>query len=295
MLGKKFTYIDEIELCQDRAMTIININKLNSLINENIDTLILNCQSYEGIMLDLEPLLTKFLSKNSNVKNIIIDEAWGGWTYFSQDMYDKSALVVAKKLNHKYGVNFIIIQSAHKSFFSLRQSGLIHVFGNSEIINSIKTSHFKLHTTSPSYPILASIELGINHARDEGRWHSKNAIELIRDFRIFISEKLSLFEVDDIPSNNGYYIFDPNKIWLKCNGISGKELRDVLFNKYGIYTSRYSRNHILINFHYGVTNVCLNSLMEALVNIEVNINESNSNLKENSVNSNSSAAIRRVP
>lgn len=283
MLGKKFTYIDEIELCQDRAMTIININKLNSLINENIDTLILNSQSYEGIMLDLEPLLTKFLSKNSNIKNIIIDEAWGGWTYFSQDMHDKSALVVAKKLNHKYGVNFIIIQSAHKSFFSLRQSGLIHVFGNSEIINSIKTSHFKLHTTSPSYPILASIELGINHARDEGRWHSKNAIELVRDFRIFISEKLSLFEVNDIPSNNGYYIFDPNKIWLKCNGISGKELRDILFNKYGIYTSRYSRNHILINFHYGVTNVCLNSLMEALVNIEVNINESNSNLKENSV------------
>ncbi len=46
---------------------------------------------------------------------------------------------------------------------------------------------------------------------------------------------------------------DPNKIWVKCNSISGKKLRDILFNKYGIYISRYSSKHILmVILHYGI-------------------------------------------
>ncbi len=195
-----YLYMDEFELCDERSLTTIDYSKFYLLINEGVDTLILNSQSYEGIMLDLEPLLSKTLSNNKQIRNIIIDEAWGGWTYFSQDMHEKSALVIARKLNQKYNVNFIVIHSAHKSFFSLRQSGLIHVFGNSKIIDCITTSHFKLHTTSPSYPILASIELGIFHARDEGKWHSKNAIELATKFRFFIEENLTTFQIDDIPN-----------------------------------------------------------------------------------------------
>lgn len=283
MCKADYSYIDETELCNERSLTIINLDKFESLINQEFDTLILNSQSYEGIMLDLESLLLNALSKNKKIKNIIIDEAWGGWTYFSQNMHKNSALVIAKNLNEKYNINFIVIQSAHKSFFSLRQSGLIHVFGNREIIDCVKESHFKLHTTSPSYPILTSIELGISHAKDEGKWHSKNAIELATKFRDFIERNLTNFKIDDIPNKKNQYICDPNKVWVKCNNISGKELRDVLFNKYGIYISRYSNKHILINFHYGVTNFCLKSLSEALKKIEESIKNENYLLKENTV------------
>lgn len=110
-------YINEETICNERFLTEISSSHLNKIIQNKYDTLIINSQSYEGLMLDMEPFLNSIIQNNKSVKNIIIDEAWGGWTYFNKGMQHKSAPYIARKLSEEFGVNFAVIQSAHKSFF----------------------------------------------------------------------------------------------------------------------------------------------------------------------------------
>lgn len=274
-------YINEETICNERFLTEISSDHLNEIIQNEYDTLIINSQSYEGLMLDMEPFLNSVFHNNKWIKNVIIDEAWGGWTFFNKEMRHKSAPYIAKKLNEEFGVNFVVIQSAHKSFFSLRQAGLIHVYSDELFLKNIRDSHFKLHTTSPSYPILASTELGILHAKDHGEWHSINAFNLSQKLRDFIKNNTEIFEIDDVFFKSGLYFSDPNKVWIKCNLLTGKELREILCDKYGIYLSRYTKKHILINFHFGVTEECLDTLISALSQIEKNTLSRNFSLNEN--------------
>lgn len=274
-------YIHEETICNERFLTSISSNQFDKLIQNEYDTLIINSQSYEGLMLDIELFLNYTIQKNKNIKNVIIDDAWGGWTFFNKGMKHKSAPYIAKKLKESIGINIVVIQSAHKSFFSLRQAGIIHVYGDELFVQNIRDSHFKLHTTSPSYPILTSIELGILHARDHGEYHSENAFNLSQKLKDFIKHCSEIFEIDDVNFKNDLYYSDPNKVWIKTNFLTGKELRDVLFYKYGVYLSRYTKKHVLINFHYGVTENCLESLTLALSTIEKKILSNKFLLNEN--------------
>lgn len=274
-------YIDEETLCNERFLTAINSNYLTSIKQNQYDTLIINSQSYEGLMLDMEPFITSLVHNHKGIRNIIIDEAWGGWTFFNKEMKHKSAPYVARKLNKELGVNFVVIQSAHKSFFSLRQAGLIHVFGDTQVLNNIKDSHFKLHTTSPSYPILTSTELGVLHARDQGEWHSINAFNLSQKLKDFVHNNTEIFEIDDVYIKNKLYFSDPNKVWIKSRSLTGKELRDMLFEQYGVYLSRYTKKHVLVNFHFGVTDKCLESLIFGLSQIEKEILNNRFSMNEN--------------
>lgn len=112
-------YINEETICNERFLTEISSDHLNEIIQNEYDTLIINSQSYEGLMLDMEPFLNSVFHNNKWIKNVIIDEAWGGWTFFNKEMRHKSAPYIAKKLNEEFGVNFVVIQSAHKSFLAL--------------------------------------------------------------------------------------------------------------------------------------------------------------------------------
>lgn len=71
-------YINEETICNERFLTEISSSHLNKIIQNKYDTLIINSQSYEGLMLDMEPFLNSIIQNNKSVKNIIIDEAWGG-------------------------------------------------------------------------------------------------------------------------------------------------------------------------------------------------------------------------
>ncbi|MFA1563116.1 aminotransferase class I/II-fold pyridoxal phosphate-dependent enzyme [Aliivibrio fischeri] len=232
-------------------------------------TLVINSQTYDGVCFDLQKFLPIVCEVAKGIKNIVIDEAWGAWSIFDSQMKEKSAIQNARQLSQKYGVNFIVTHSIHKSLFALRQASIISIFGSEECQNKIIGSHFRNHSTSPSYSILGSMELALNHACQYATLYSNRTNEQCKKLKSVINE-LSLFRCQQLTLNNQYLIPDPTKLWITCTTklLSGVKIREILFNKYGIYISRYSHNSILINLHHGVSNELIYLLIDALCEID---------------------------
>lgn len=232
-------------------------------------TLIINSQTYDGVCFDLQEFLPVVCERAKGIKNIVIDEAWGAWSTFDPKMKEKSAIQNASTLSKKYDVNFIVTHSVHKSLFALRQASIINVFGSEDCQTKVVGSHFRNHSTSPSYPILASTELALSHANQYAVQYSNRISEQCEYLKSFIND-LSLFRSLSLTLEEEYLIQDPTKLWITCTTklLSGAKIREILFNKYGIYVSRYSHNSILLNLHHGISNELIGLLANALCEID---------------------------
>ncbi|POB27367.1 lysine decarboxylase, partial [Vibrio vulnificus] len=76
-------------------------------------------------------------------------------------------------------------------------------------------SHFRNHSTSPSYPILASTELALGHANQYAIQYSNRITEQREHLKSFINE-LGLFRCSQLTLDNQYLVPDPTKLWITC-------------------------------------------------------------------------------
>ncbi|WP_280570455.1 hypothetical protein [Chromohalobacter sp. 296-RDG] len=278
---KKKTYIDDIEIDETTGKTSLNVKAmLDEIIcaeeNKNgYDVAIINSQTYEGIQQKLDEILPLLLKHGPSLKKIIIDEAWGAWSNFSTSLSRHCAIDAAKNLRSKYEVDFIITHSAHKSLFACRQASYLHCIGGEEAIEKLKQMRYRLHTTSPNYRHLTSLDLAQCHARIEGRMFSDRAEANARLLKKLVKEKLTLFLVisstkADFVAQQNYATSDQTKVWLDISelNITGSRLREILYKEHNIYVSRYTESCVLFNIHFGITQENLNALIRALQTIE---------------------------
>lgn len=183
----KQTPIEEIEQ---------NFNK------EKPKAIIITSPSYEGIVSDIKRL-KEICTKNGAY--LIVDEAHGALYPFC-DKLPKSAIY--------QGADFVI-QSLHKTAGGLNPTALLHC--NLDI--EVKQALDKITTTSPSYPLLASIEKNINYLNSsKGR---NSILELIKNINALKNNTQSC---EFHPTN------DPTKILVKASGLSGFKLSELLFD-----------------------------------------------------------------
>jgi len=109
-----------------------------------IKAVIITSPTYEGFVSDIDNI--KQICRENN-SYLIVDEAHGALYPFSNRL-PKSAVKIAD----------FTIQSLHKTAGGLNPTALIH----SNCINPDKAISM-INTTSPSYPLLASIEANINY------------------------------------------------------------------------------------------------------------------------------------
>lgn len=169
-----------------------------------IKAVIVTSPTYEGVVSDIGSL--KKVCK-SNGAYLIVDEAHGALYPFS-DKLPQSAVNIAD----------FTIQSLHKTAGGLNPTALLHV--NCEL--DAKDFLSMINTTSPSYPLLASIEANINYLNStRGR---KKLYKLIEEIKKMKKEVQNVeFGGDDI-----------TKILIKKHGMSGYELSELLYDKFNI-------------------------------------------------------------
>ena len=211
----------------------------NKISNNDIKVLIITSPSYDGIISDV--IKIKEICKKHGCY-LIVDEAHGALYPFSDNL-PQSAIKIAD----------FTVQSLHKTAGGVNPTALLH--SNCEINPEYALS--LINTTSPSYPLLASIEANINYL------NSKKGRRAIEDL---------IYEINNLKiqckNNIEFYGDDPLKILIKKEGLSGEKLSQILFNEYNIEDEKTNQISTMLLCGIGTTKNKLKRLELALKNIK---------------------------
>ena len=190
-----------------QAITPKEVEKLLS--KHSADAIIITSPTYEGYVADIKAISE--ICKKYKTK-LIVDEAHGALYPFSEKL-PESAIKYAD----------YTIQSLHKTAGGLNPTALLH----SNDLNPAQALSM-IQTTSPSYPMLATIEANVRYLNSKkGRKQIGNLISEL--------ESLKFPHLDDI-----------TKIVIKKEGLSGEELSNILFDKYKIEDERTSKKSSML-------------------------------------------------
>lgn len=227
----------------------VNIDEVISVIDNNLDAkaILLTYPTYYGCIYDLKTICDYAYNKNMIV---IIDEAHGAHLGLS-DKLPQTAL--------EQGAD-IVIQSTHKTLPSFTQSSMIHTKGNRVDNNRLEVNLRMIQSSSPSYTLMASLELAVDIYINNGKELMNNLLLNIYKFKNSIKNKIPM---------NIYNDYDKTKIFIESKklGLTGYKLEEVLRDKYNI--------QVELSNYYGVLLICtigniskdFDRLEEALIDI----------------------------
>ena len=174
----------------------------DKLKKEKIQAVIITSPTYEGVISEIKKI--KEVCKKYGAY-LIVDEAHGALYPFC-DKLPTSAI--------EQGADFVI-QSLHKTAGGLNPTALLHCNTVSRNLNYVLDL---ITTTSPSYPLLATIEKNINYLNSKnGRNKILKLIENIENLK------------NNLPNCDFFQSEDLTKILVKSNKMNGFELSEYLF------------------------------------------------------------------
>ncbi|WP_018348384.1 hypothetical protein [Longispora albida] len=238
------------------------------------DTVVLAGSSYDGVLYNVPAILAACREASPETTSFLVDEAWSAINAFHGELRQFSGLSAAANLDiGRERAGILVTQSAHKSMSAARQGSYLHVLGDEQLVASVRTSLYGRHSTSPSIPILASLDLARAHAQAQGERAVRRSIELARYVceTIAVDPKLKAYSTTDPysatdPGCQGYFAVDPTKVRIDSTGLNlnGEQMRTRLFRDHRIYVSRTLPGGFLLNIHIGTDLQQVDRLLDAL-------------------------------
>ena len=220
--------------------------------------LVLCCPSYEGVLSDLESLVS--LARQRGLK-VLVDAAHGA--HLGLGTFFPGGAV-------KSGAD-IVIQSLHKTLPSLTQTAIAHA-GSEEAANLLEEQLDLFQTSSPSYLLMASIDGCVRLLEERGdemfeAWQERLARFCLEAHGL---KRFTIFGLDGLPG--GVFGHDPSKILIGCarSGMSGYRLLHTLREGYGIDLEMAGHRSALAMTGMGDGEDALSRLAMALKDIEQN-------------------------
>jgi arginine/lysine/ornithine decarboxylase len=218
------------------AVTLEQVRKA-LLAHPKVGAVLLTSPTYDGIVSDITRIADIVHEKGLP---LIVDEAHGAHFGIGQGkMFPESAVTCGADL---------VVQSLHKTLPPFTQTALLHIC--SDRIPEQRVEQFLdiYETSSPSYVLMAGMERCVRMMAEEGD-------ERLCAFRgkldAFIRKmkkltKLRLLTASDF-SGEQTYDFDASKLLIYTGdaGITGKQLYDLLLQKYGLQPEMAAGNYVL--------------------------------------------------
>ncbi|WP_436374381.1 aminotransferase class I/II-fold pyridoxal phosphate-dependent enzyme [Cytobacillus sp. BC1816] len=180
--------------------------------------LILTYPNYYGMVFNLESIIEY---AHDHGVPVLVDEAHGAHL-IGGDHFPASAVQLQADL---------IVQSAHKTLPAMTMGAYLHF--NSRFIKEERVSKYLgiLQSSSPSYPIMASLDLARAYLASFSEQDEEALLEKAGDFRKNLS-RIKGIKVLNFEHKNG----DPLKVTIQsAAALSGFELQTLL-EKHGIFT-----------------------------------------------------------
>lgn len=272
-LGANVDYLCPDLVAQDGQLKAWSIDKITRKAlkkqsdGTGYDLIILTAQSYEGMIYDIPSVLSQLLDAGVSTRKFFIDEAWGSLNYFGDDTKSYTAMNIDKLVESYPDLEVVCTHSAHKSLFCLRQASLIHCKGKDLLSHKIEVAKFRVHTTSPNYPILASLDLAQDCMRQYGKELASYSRKLVNMFKEMINKEpdLSLVHTEfEVFSGHMHLVQDPTKVMMNVSGLGdASEIKNELLMN-NIFIKRTLNHHLLLNFHIGINKEAVNALVNGI-------------------------------
>ncbi len=191
---------------------------------------------------------------------LFVDEAHGSHLYFSED-FPKGAL--------QNGADAAVM-SAHKTTGAMTQSSMLHVSSERVSIESIDKALKLVMSSSPSYILMTSLDASRHQMAKDGASIMKKTFELSMKLRNAVEEisDMNVYNganAEEILKNN----CDPSRVVFSAAGlgITGYELSDMLFEKYGCALEMADAKNVVAVVTAGNTDDDIKRLSDALYDI----------------------------
>ena len=228
----------------------------------SIRAVILTSPTYEGVLSNIGAIAAHC---HAHEIPLIVDEAHGAHLgLFSGTGFPAGALSCGADL---------VIQSPHKTLPSLTQTAWLHLRGDRISAGALERELDIFETSSPSYPLLASLDACTGLLEAEGYslfrgWQQRlsafyEGAAALRRFRILGREAGEM-------SRDTVYAFDPGKILIACptGQMTGQALARLLRERYLLETEMVLEDCVLAMTSPADAPEALQRLLEALLALE---------------------------
>ena len=212
----------------------INISDIfRAFNNHDIKAVIITSPTYEGFTCDVN-VIADIVHKQNAI--LIVDECHGAHFCFS-DVFPKTALQQHADIS---------INSWHKTLPAFNQAAIINVRSKRVSIERVARTVSMVQTTSPSYPILASMDWTRDHfSRDKNimKTYIENLIKLRHELAHCHSLKLVSASIKGEASVADIDI-GKLTIMVRCD-LTGFDVAKILLEKYNIQVEYAGLHHII--------------------------------------------------
>ena len=219
------------------AVRAEEIEKLLHLHND-VGAVFVTSPSYYGTCCDIAGIATVVRRWG---KMLLVDEAHGAHFPF-HPLYPNCAL--------KDGAA-AVVNGLHKTWPVLTQGACLHLGEGFTNHDRLLAAYSLLTTTSPSYPLLASIDLARNFMEREGKSYLDRSLELSREFKLRMDKLPGLrCYGDELLQSPGVKAVDPLKVLIGVQGLglTGYQVARLLREEHHIQVEMEDQKLILAMF-----------------------------------------------
>jgi arginine/lysine/ornithine decarboxylase len=210
--------------------------------------------TYYGTAVDLTPIASR-LHESGAI--LLVDEAHGPHFRFHPTL-PKPALDAGADA---------VGQGAHKTIGALTQASFLHVKGNRIDLARLKAAFQFVMTTSPSYPLMASLDAARRQMVLYGRDLLDYAINLAGHLRDSINDIPGLYSFgEEALGKPGAEVLDPTKVTITVRelGITGYQADKFLRQRCGIQVELSDLYNLLALVSYGNTPSEVSKMLDGL-------------------------------
>lgn len=221
--------LEEYDICQP-----VTPEQVREALKElkDVGAVLVVSPTYEGRIADISGIAAVVHEKGIP---LIVDEAHGAHLGLSDEVHENSC---------RQGAD-LVVQSVHKTLPALTQTALLHVCGN--LIDRERLKRF-LHiyqSSSPSYLLMASIDSALHYIEQNG----KEAFAVFRRrYERMMTELSQCRMLRFLPADRERQDVGKLLISVKNTSMTGKQLYDILLNRYEIQTEMAAESFVLAMF-----------------------------------------------
>ncbi len=195
----------------------------------DVKAIILTNPNYYGMTADLKPIIA-FAQEHG--MTVLIDEAHGAHFGIGKPFPDSA---VSKGAD-------VVVQSAHKTLPAMTMGSFLHVNERYPHLDKLKTFLAMLQSSSPSYPIMASLDAARHYV---SQLEKKDIQAILESIGQFLQSLQAIEHIRAVHSELPNYEQDPLKVIVQSKvGISGFELQKQL-ERQAVFTELADENNVL--------------------------------------------------